>query len=837
MKRKFLKSAAVALVVTLAFSGLPLSAYSAETDAYVAESVVESATVDNNTPEQTEPATQESTQATEATETTNPPVADYPEVTGFTNTANGTKVSWSEYSGAAKYTLFVFDGTKWRRVGDSTTLSYTHTSLKNGTKYLYTVRALDKNNSFISDYCRQGYENTFYAPPTISSLENIYGGVSVKWSKYSGIDSYRVYRKTKNSGWKFLGDADGSSYTDKNASSGTSYTYTIRCLDKDGKLVSSYNNGKSITYVKSPSISKIENTVTGSKISWSKCEGAAKYRVFYLDSSKKWRSLGATASTSFTHDKLTTGTKYTYTVRCLDSKGNFISGYNKTGVSNTFLKAPTISSLTNIDGGVEVKWGKLNGADGYRIYRKTKSSNWSVVGDSDSTSFVDKKATSGTNYSYTVRCLDKNGKLVSSYNNGKSITYVKAPSISKIENTATGSKISWSKCSGAAKYRVFYLDSNKSWKSIGTTTSTSFTHDKLKTGTTYTYTVRCLDSKSNFVSGYNKSGKSNLFLAPPTISGVSKAENGNLIKWNSVSGVAGYRLYRKTVGSSWSVLADVTSGNSYVDTSAKNDNIYSYTLRCLDKNGSLISSYISDTKYYYNGSLANGKVSANGETYYFSNGLFRSGLQTINGNKYYYNSSGVLQKNGIVGSDKDGWYYADKNGKIDFTYSNAVTQNGKDWIVRNGKATKVSTKSDRTLFRAMKIVAKITDNSMSKSQKLKVCYNYVKNSYTELNPRIPHYTGNDWPIIYANDMFVDGAGNCFSYAAAFAYMAKAIGYENVYCCNSGGHGWAEIDGLIYDPEWSRHHSKEYYALSYNTTKDPNYKGAIAPGYSWMHVKI
>lgn len=588
--------------------------------------------------------------------------ANYPKVTGFSNTADGTKVSWSAYSGAEKYTLFVFDGTKWRRVGDSTTLSYTHTSLKNGTKYLYTVRALDKNNSFISDYCRQGYENTFYAPPTIISLENVYGGVSVKWSKYSGIDSYRVYRKTKNSGWKFLGDADGSFYTDKNASSGTSYTYTIRCLDK-------------------------------------------------------------------------------------------------------------------------------------------------------------------------------NGKLVSSYNNGKSITYVKAPSISKIENTATGSKISWSKCSGASKYRVFYLDSNKSWKGIATTSSTSFTHDKLKTGTTYTYTVRCLDSKGNFVSGYNKSGKSNLFLAPPTISSVSKAENGNLIKWNSVSEVAGYRLYRRTAGKSWSVLADITSHNSYVDTSAEKDNVYSYTLRCLDKNGSLISSYISDTKYYYNGSLANGKVSANGETYYFSNGLFRSGLQTINGNKYYYNSSGVLQKNGIVGSDKDGWYYADKNGKIDFTYSNAVTQNGKDWIVRNGKATKVSTKSDRTLFRAMKIVTKITDNSMSKSQKLKVCYNYVKNSYTELNPRIPHYTGNDWPIIYANDMFVDGAGNCFSYAAAFAYMAKAIGYENVYCCNSGGHGWAEIDGLIYDPEWSRHHSKEYYALSYNTTKDPNYKGAIAPGYSWMHVKI
>lgn len=155
----------------------------------------------------------------------------------------------------------------------------------------------------------------------------------------------------------------------------------------------------------------------------------------------------------------------------------------------------------------------------------------------------------------------------------------------------------------------------------------------------------------------------------------------------------------------------------------------------------------------------------------------------------------------------------------------------------SGKATRVKTKSYKTLFRALKVVAKVTNKSMSKSQKLKACFNYTKNAYKELNPRIPHYHGSDWPIIYANDMFVDGAGNCFSYGAAFAYMAKAIGYKNVYCCNSGGHGWAEVDGLVYDPEWSRHHARDYYALSYNTKLDQNYKAAIAAGYSWMHVKI
>ena len=47
-------------------------------------------------------------------------------------------------------------------------------------------------------------------------------------------------------------------------------------------------------------------------------------------------------------------------------------------------------------------------------------------------------------------------------------------------------------------------------------------------------------------------------------------------------------------------------------------------------------------------------------------------------------------------------------------------------------------------------------------------------------------------------------------------MAKAIGYENVYAISVNGHGWTEINGLVYDAERERHHSGSYYALSYNT---------------------
>ena len=76
-----------------------------------------------------------------------------------------------------------------------------------------------------------------------------------------------------------------------------------------------------------------------------------------------------------------------------------------------------------------------------------------------------------------------------------------------------------------------------------------------------------------------------------------------------------------------------------------------------------------------------------------------------------------------------------------------------------------------------------------------------------------------------------------SYGAAFAFMAKAIGYTDVYCCNSGGHGWAEVNHLVYDPEWDIHHKNSFYGISYDAKCGNDYKGAISAGYWWMRVKI
>ncbi|WP_417136432.1 transglutaminase domain-containing protein [Ruminococcus bromii] len=772
--RKFLSivtSGALALLMTTT-SVMTGFAYDGNNESAKATDAVSLEVVSDNTIPAEEPTGPNETVPTVPCE----PTINYPQISGFSNTATGTRITWNSYSGAVKYRVYVFNGKSWSRVGESTTTNFTHNSLRDGVTYRYTVRAMDKNNKFVSDYNKDGYSNTFFAPPVISSLQNVFGGVTVKWSKNSAIDSYRIYRKTKNTGWKRIGTSDSGSFTDTTAASGINYTYTLRALDAENNFVSYCNGGKSVTYVKAPTINKIENTATGSKISWGKCSGASKYRVYYLKN-KSWKALGNTTATSFTHNKLKSETKYTYTVRCLDSKGNFVSGYDKNGTSNIFLNPPKISSLANINGGVEIKWNTLKYADGYRVYRKTKNTGWTRIGNTEDNTFKDTNVKSGTAYTYTVRCVDEDGNFASYFNNGKSVTFVKTPTINKIENTATGSKISWGKCSGASKYRVYYLK-NKSWKALGNTTATSYTHNKPVNGTTYTYTVRCLDSKGKFVSGYDKNGTRNTFIAPPAISKVSKAGKGNLIKWKSVPKAAGYRLYRKTVNTSWSRLADVTEGTSYTDTSAKKGNVYSYTLRCLDKNGNLISSYISNTKYYHNGALADGKIAVNGKPYYFSKGLFRSGYQKINGKRYYYNSKGEVVKNTIVGSKREGWYYADKNG--------------------------VCCESEEMRLAAEYMMTYCKGNTLN--ERMKTGFLYMAKNFPYHRTYDHPKKASDLPAL-AIDLFKNKKGNCFRYAAAFACTARIAGYRSrVVIGDTLGspHGWVEVlvngKWLICDPD-------------------------------------
>ena len=188
-----------------------------------------------------------------------------------------------------------------------------------------------------------------------------------------------------------------------------------------------------------------------------------------------------------------------------------VQGRQQLYQSLTYIAAPKLGKVSTTASGVKITWSKVKGAAKYRVFYKTGKGKWTKIGDTTGASYTWTKAKSGTKYSFTVRCVTKNGKsYTSAYDSkGKSLTYVAAPKISKAVKAAGGIKITWGKVTGAAKYRVFYKIGNGKWTKIADTTATSYTWKSPKSGTTYRFTVRCVtkDGKT-YTSAYDTKGVS-----------------------------------------------------------------------------------------------------------------------------------------------------------------------------------------------------------------------------------------------------------------------------------------------------------------------------------------
>ena len=339
----------------------------------------------------------------------------------------------------------------------------------------------------------------------------------------------------------------------------TAVPFTASAVETNAPVVSAQSAKTSLA---TPKISKAESVYGGVKLTWSKVKGAEKYRVYYKGS-KGWTRMVDTTSTSYIDKDVSSGKNYTYTVRCINSSATkFTSGYNGKGKSIKYVAAPEISKVESVNGGVKISWNKPNGAEKYRIYYKG-SKGWTRLADTTSTSYTDSKVSSGKTYTYTVRCISADAKrFTSGYNGkGKSIKYVAAPKISKTEATYNSVKISWDKVNGAEKYRVYYK-SRKGWTRMVDTTSTSYIDNKVSSGKTYTYTVRCINSSATkFTSGYDSKGVTVTTSVKPSV----KLDKTSLTL---------------TKGKTYTLKTTVTGTNKAVSWSSSNSSVAS-----VDKNG------------------------------------------------------------------------------------------------------------------------------------------------------------------------------------------------------------------------------------------------------------
>ncbi|MBQ0038143.1 MAG: fibronectin type III domain-containing protein [Clostridiales bacterium] len=438
----------------------------------------------------------------------------------------------------------------------------------------------------ICDYFGTAYIENWVV---ITDVSNSAKGVTVKWKPIDGAEKYRVmYKKSSDDSWMEAESTTGTSYTVTNLSSGTDYTFTVRCVNSDGNYIGSYDTiGKSITYIAPPAVTSVKNSGKGVTVKWNPVDGADRYLVWYKESSaNRWtKAASTTTGTGYTVTGLASGIKYTFTVRCVNSAGTkYISSYDAAGLEKIYIAQPKLTVLRKGDNGITVKWGAVAGAKQYRIFRKTGSTgSWTALGSTSDTVFLDKTAKLNTRYSYTVRCMNSAGTYyTSSYDTvGRSITCVARPVLSSLRNMCNGIALKWNAVAGAEQYRVYYRIGNGSWIKAGNTTITSYTVTGLTSGKTYTFIVRCMNSSGTSFTSTASIGKSIKRLSMPTLKSAVSSGKGIPVTWGKVTGADGYYVYRKSADGNWSKIASIRSGNtvSFTDTKASKGVTYYYSVR------------------------------------------------------------------------------------------------------------------------------------------------------------------------------------------------------------------------------------------------------------------
>lgn len=358
-----------------------------------------------------------------------------PKLTSCYNEIPGVQLKWTAIDGATSYIIYrkTPTETEWTQFAVTAKTEYVDASVIPNGVYQYTVEARTPDGD--TGYDSVGRECRFLETPDLVSRANAVGGVTIKWNKVAGATSYRIYRRGAGTNyWYYLGDvpATKDTFLDKEGTaksqikSGNYYRYTVRASyvgqSSNGNPYTIYSGfdteGLYLKYMASPKLTGISNAANGLYIKWNAVAGVTNgYRVYRRGAGATyWTYLGTVKTTYYTDPgvKNANGGYYRYTVI---ADGGYHSAFDTTGLYLKRLANPVLVSATSAKAGITVKWNKINGSNGYYIYRKTAGTTWTRIGTVsgvNKVTYLDKTAKKGVTYTYTVRAYS--GKTLSSYN-------------------------------------------------------------------------------------------------------------------------------------------------------------------------------------------------------------------------------------------------------------------------------------------------------------------------------------------------------------------------------------------------------------------------------------
>lgn len=355
--------------------------------------------------------------------------------------------------------------------------------------------------------------------------------LTVNWESAPGADGYRIYRRLRAKGdtdeprelgWVALDTVEANvlSYADPNREVGRTYFYTvIPYREKDG--VYEWGNydfsgvsGKAT--LEAPALLSLEGTENDLTVTWEAVEGADGYRVHRKLPSKTFIGFEDVEKdvTSYTDTAMLADMPYQYTVRAYyyeeDGITKIWGSFDADGLLYApELKLPTLEAAEE-GGAVLLSWERIEGIQGYTVYRRAEDSEWERVTTAnlsrDSTRFRDITAQKGIRYAYKIEAYINAGDQSRVYTLetgpgwieiGEAMYDTAMPEIVYLDQVWNQVYVAWEPTAGAPSYSVYRraLSEDGGWSEWepvnASVTGTAYLDTPPEAGT-YEYLVRAL---------------------------------------------------------------------------------------------------------------------------------------------------------------------------------------------------------------------------------------------------------------------------------------------------------------------------------------------------------
>lgn len=469
---------------------------------------------------------------------------------------------WGKSGNNVTYYVYQYDfeNSKYVRIAETTSTSFTVKNLKPLTKYMFAVNSVNPSKVFGG---ATSTKDVYTTVGQVTGLKMTIGASTVRfdWNKVANADGYALFYLSGGK-YVYLGRSETNTYTIKNVPSGTAYSVYVRAYKKIDEQNRYAKRSDIVEGAIAPdAVKNLSFDHTGAKqstvyLTWSKVPNATGYAIYSYDYSEKKYKAIKTVTTNYANLSVASGTNFTFKVRAFTEVNSkrWYGGLSAACEAFTRPAPPTLSLGTNTISSVTLKWDAPVGAAGYDIYRyNTTTKAYTYIGSTTGTSYKISGLVSGGTYCYAVRSYKIWKKAVWYSGYSGVLTTVTLPQkvtgVKYVNSNNKAVSLSWNKVTGASGYRIYSYDSaTNKYTYLAETTALKATVSGLSPNKNYQFVVRSYKScgGKKYYSPYlsDKVSAKTAPALPKALSISALTADSVTVKWDKVSGASGYRIYK-----------------------------------------------------------------------------------------------------------------------------------------------------------------------------------------------------------------------------------------------------------------------------------------------------